>query len=71
MIETDSFTEKFGDLTVVDNLALQVDSEVFGFIGPTGIPLNINNLLIISGVLLAIDVMLFFVSTAAFQRRKY
>ena len=32
------------------------------------ISLNINNLLIISGIVLAIDVALFFVSTATFRR---
>lgn len=37
MIETDSLTKKFGDLTAVDNLTLQVnDGEVFGFLGPNG-----------------------------------
>jgi ABC-2 type transport system ATP-binding protein len=37
LIETDSLTKKFGDLTAVDNLTLQVnDGEVFGFLGPNG-----------------------------------
>ncbi|MGD0159156.1 MAG: ABC transporter ATP-binding protein [Candidatus Bathyarchaeia archaeon] len=37
MIETDGLTKKFGDLTAVDNLTLQVDEgEVFGFLGPNG-----------------------------------
>jgi ABC-2 type transport system ATP-binding protein len=37
LIETESLTKKFGDLTAVDNLTLQVnDSEVFGFLGPNG-----------------------------------
>ena len=37
MIETENLTRKFGDLTAVDNLTLQVDKgEVFGFLGPNG-----------------------------------
>ncbi|HTY75183.1 MAG TPA: ABC transporter ATP-binding protein [Candidatus Nanoarchaeia archaeon] len=37
MIETNGLTKKFGDLTAVDNLSLQVnDGEVFGFLGPNG-----------------------------------
>ncbi len=37
MIETESLTKKFGELTAVDNLTLQVsDGEVFGFLGPNG-----------------------------------
>jgi ABC-2 type transport system ATP-binding protein len=37
LIETDGLTKKFGDLTAVDNLTLQVDEgEVFGFLGPNG-----------------------------------
>ena len=37
MIDTDSLTKKFGDLTAVDNLTLHVDDgEVFGFLGPNG-----------------------------------
>ena len=37
MIDTDSLTKKFGDLTAVDNLTLHVnDGEVFGFLGPNG-----------------------------------
>ena len=37
MIDTESLTKKFGDLTAVDNLTLKVnDGEVFGFLGPNG-----------------------------------
>ncbi len=37
MIETESLTRKFGDLTAVDDLTLSVkDGEVFGFLGPNG-----------------------------------
>ncbi|MGD0330992.1 MAG: ABC transporter ATP-binding protein [Nitrososphaeria archaeon] len=37
MIETESLTKKFGDLTAVDSLTLHVDEgEVFGFLGPNG-----------------------------------
>ena len=37
MIETENLTRKFGDLTAVDNLNLNVDKgEVFGFLGPNG-----------------------------------
>ena len=37
MIETENLTKKFGDLTAVDNLTLNVgDGEVFGFLGPNG-----------------------------------
>ena len=37
MIETDSLTKRFGDLTAVDSLTLHVnDGEVFGFLGPNG-----------------------------------
>ncbi len=37
MIVTEGLTKKFGDLTAVDNLTLQVnDGEVFGFLGPNG-----------------------------------
>ena len=37
MIETDNLTKKFGDLTAVENVSLQVnDGEVFGFLGPNG-----------------------------------
>ena len=37
MIETNSLTKKFGDLTAVDSLTLHVnDGEVFGFLGPNG-----------------------------------
>jgi ABC-2 type transport system ATP-binding protein len=37
LIETDNLTKKFGDLTAVDSLTLQVnDGEVFGFLGPNG-----------------------------------
>jgi len=34
------------------------------------ITLDVNNLLIISGILLAVDVILFFVSTATFRREE-
>jgi ABC-2 type transport system ATP-binding protein len=35
MIETENLTRKFGDLTAVENLTLQVnEGEVFGFLGP-------------------------------------
>jgi ABC-2 type transport system ATP-binding protein len=37
LIDTDSLTKKFGDLTAVENLTLHVDDgEVFGFLGPNG-----------------------------------
>jgi ABC-2 type transport system ATP-binding protein len=37
VIETDNLTKKFGDLTAVDGVSLQVDEgEVFGFLGPNG-----------------------------------
>ena len=37
LIDIDSLTKKFGDLTAVDNLTLHVnDGEVFGFLGPNG-----------------------------------
>ncbi len=37
MIETEGLTKKFGDLTAVENLSLNVnDGEVFGFLGPNG-----------------------------------
>ena len=37
MIETENLTKKFGDLTAVDDVSLQVnDGEVFGFLGPNG-----------------------------------
>jgi len=37
LIETSGLTKKFGDLTAVNNLSLQVnDGEVFGFLGPNG-----------------------------------
>jgi ABC-2 type transport system ATP-binding protein len=37
LIDTESLTKKFGDLTAVDNLSLHVnDGEVFGFLGPNG-----------------------------------
>ncbi len=37
MIETQNLTRKFGNLTAVDNLTLNVDDgEVFGFLGPNG-----------------------------------
>lgn len=37
LIETENLTRKFGDLTAVDNLTLNVDEgEVFGFLGPNG-----------------------------------
>ena len=37
MIETDNLTKKFGDLTAVENVSLQVnDGEVFSFLGPNG-----------------------------------
>ena len=37
LIETESLTKKFGDLTAVENVSLQVnDGEVFGFLGPNG-----------------------------------
>jgi len=37
LIDTDSLTKKFADLTAVDNLTLHVnDGEVFGFLGPNG-----------------------------------
>ncbi len=37
MIDTESLTKKFGDLTAVDKLTLHVnDGEVFGFLGPNG-----------------------------------
>ena len=37
LIETENLTKKFGDLTAVENVSLQVnDGEVFGFLGPNG-----------------------------------
>ena len=37
MIEAENLTKKFGNLTAVDNLTLQVNvGEVFGFLGPNG-----------------------------------
>ncbi len=37
MIETESLTRKFGDVTAVDGLTLRVnEGEVFGFLGPNG-----------------------------------
>jgi ABC-2 type transport system ATP-binding protein len=37
LIETEGLSKKFGELTAVDNLTLQVnDGEVFGFLGPNG-----------------------------------
>ncbi len=37
MIETESLTKKFGDLTAVDGVTLHIDEgEVFGFLGPNG-----------------------------------
>jgi ABC-2 type transport system ATP-binding protein len=35
LIETHDLTRKFGDLTAIDGLTLDVkDGEVFGFLGP-------------------------------------
>jgi ABC-2 type transport system permease protein len=54
----------FGILMFFPFLAIYLASE-------TGIiSLDINNLLIISGILLAVDVILFFVSTATFRREE-
>jgi ABC-2 type transport system ATP-binding protein len=37
LIETENLTKKFGELTAVDNVTLQVnDGEIFGFLGPNG-----------------------------------
>jgi ABC-2 type transport system ATP-binding protein len=37
LIETESLTKKFGDLTAVDSLDLRIDEgEIFGFLGPNG-----------------------------------
>lgn len=37
LIDTENLTRKFGDLTAVDGLTLQVDEgEIFGFLGPNG-----------------------------------
>ena len=37
MIDTENLTKKFGDLTAVDSVTLNVDEgEVFGFLGPNG-----------------------------------
>ena len=37
MIETESLTKKFGDLTAVDGVTFKVDEgEIFGFLGPNG-----------------------------------
>jgi ABC-2 type transport system ATP-binding protein len=37
MIETKNLTKKFGDLTAVDSVTINVnDGEVFGFLGPNG-----------------------------------
>ena len=54
----------YGILMFFPFLAIYLASEI-GIIS-----LNVSNLLIISGILLAIDVALFFVSTAAFQREE-
>ena len=54
----------FGILMFFPFLAIYLVSEI-GIIS-----LDINNLLIISGILLAVDVILFFVSTATFRREE-
>src|ERR1022692_5330435 len=37
MIQTQNLTKKFGDLTAVDSVTINVkDGEVFGFLGPNG-----------------------------------
>jgi ABC-2 type transport system ATP-binding protein len=37
MIDTESLTKKFGNLTAVEDLTLHVEEgEVFGFLGPNG-----------------------------------
>ena len=54
----------FGILMFFPFLAIYLASEI-GIIS-----LDINSLLIISGVLLAVDVALFFVSTATFRREE-
>ena len=37
VVETEALTKRFGDLTAVDSLDLEVhDGEVFGFLGPNG-----------------------------------
>jgi ABC-2 type transport system permease protein len=54
----------FGILMFFPFLAIYLASEI-GIIS-----LDINNLLIISGILLALDVILFFVSTATFRREE-
>ena len=54
----------FGILMVFPFLAIYLASEI-GIIS-----LGINNILIISGILLALDVILFFVSTATFRREE-
>jgi hypothetical protein len=54
----------FGILMFFPFLAIYLASEI-GIIS-----LGINNLLIISGILLALDVILFFVSTATFRREE-
>jgi ABC-2 type transport system ATP-binding protein len=37
MIDAENLTKKFGNLTAVDNLTLNVkDGEIFGFLGPNG-----------------------------------
>jgi len=53
-----------GALTALPFLAIYVMSEI-GLI-----TLNTNNLLIISGVILLVDVILFFISTKTFQREE-
>jgi len=54
----------FGILMFFPFLAIYLASEI-GII-----TLDVNNLLIISGILLAVDVILFFVSTATFRREE-
>ncbi len=54
----------FGILMFFPFLAIYLASEI-GII-----TLDVNNLLIISGILLAVDVALFFVSTATFRREE-
>jgi ABC-type Na+ efflux pump permease subunit len=54
----------FGILMFFPFLAIYLASEI------GVITLDVNNLLIISGILLAVDVILFFVSTATFRREE-
>ncbi len=85
-IETENLTKKFSDLIAVDNVSLRVNDVrsannfgIFIFLPFLAIylaseiriiSLDINGILIITGILSAIDIALYFVSKAAFQREE-